>query len=263
MEFSNGAVDVLGLHEKQKNLLILLLYRQPDNVGGNRSTSRDFKEALHEIQRTLSKLQAPHPEVIMCGDFNLPHLSWPSGNLGLGACKEERVMAQYLEELCNDHFLFQQITRPTHRLGNTLDLCFSNNPQLMHDYHCRPTIHSDHYIIEGSASFKAPSENQENFRQPSIEDGTSAIFDTLNFFSEDVNWNELDEDISRVDWDEVFQSLDPSAMFDKLIETCSELSKKHVPQRSPKKKSRSRIPRSRRILMRRRSKVNKQLASSI
>ena len=172
-------------------------------------------------------------------------------------------MAQYLEELCNDHFLFQQITRATHRLGNTLDLCFSNNPQLMHDYHCRPTIHSDHYIIEGSASFKAPSENQDTFRQPSIEDGTSAIFDTLNFFSEDVKWNELNEDISRVDWNEVFQSLDPSAMFDKLIETCSELSKKHVPQRSLKKKSRSRIPRSRRILMRRRSKVNKQLASSI
>ena len=263
LKFSNGAVDVLGLHVKQKNTMIFVVYRQPDDPERNRSTSRDLGEALKEISNTLSKLQAPHPEVIMCGDFNLPHLDWPSGTLRPGACKDEKTMVQLLEDLSNDQFLFQQITGSTHRHGNTLDLCFSNNPKLMHDYHCTPTLLSDHYIIEGSAIFQAPTGDQETFRKPNVEDGVSATFDTLNFFSEDVKWDELQEDLDKVNWTEDFKSLDPSRMFNRLIETCTEISKKHVPIRKSTNTKKSRIPRSRRILMRRRCKVNKQLGSDI
>ena len=264
LQFSNGAVEALGIHVKQKNILILVVYRHPDDAGGgNRSTTHEFKEAVDEIRSTLSNLQAPYPEVIVCGDFNLPHLDWPNGTLRPGASKDEKSMAQILEDLANDHFLFQQVTGPTHRHGNTLDLCFSNNPQLMDDYHCRPTIFSDHYLIEGSAIFKSSTSEQESFRQPHGEDGISATFDALNFFSEEVDWTEIQEDLSKVNWNMNFSCLSPSEMFSKLIEKCTEISKKHVPERKSNRKKKSRIPRTRRTLMRRRSKVNKQLCSNV
>ena len=264
LQFSNGAVEALGLHIKQKNILIFVVYRRPDDSGGeNRSTSRQFREAINEIRSTLSQLQAPYPEVIMCGDFNLPHLEWPSGTVRPGASQDEKSMVQLLEDLTNDHFLFQQITGSTHRFGNTLDLCFSNNPALMHHYNCSPTIFSDHYLIEGSAAFKTSAEDQGTFRQPNSEDGASATFDTLNFFSEDANWNEVQNDLSKVNWGDEFKSLDPGQMLNRLIETCTEVAKKHVPLRKSNGKKKSKIPRIRRILMRRRSKVNKQLCSNI
>ena len=40
LNYSNGAVEAIGLHIKLKNLLLIVMYRQPDDVtGGNRSSS--------------------------------------------------------------------------------------------------------------------------------------------------------------------------------------------------------------------------------
>ena len=51
-------------------------------------------------------------------------------------------------------------------------------------------------------------------------------------------------------------------MLNTLIETCSCICEKYVPRRKLSQKKRSSIPHTRRILMRRRTKINKQLANS-
>ena len=212
----------------------------------------------------MSHLQAPYPDIILCGDFNLPHIDWRNGTKHSGATKDEQDMIDLLEELTTEHFLFQQIMRPTHKHGNTLDLLFCNNPDFLHEYHCSATIFSDHYIIEGATALKTKYSEPETYRRPNKEDGASATFDELNFFSEDVNWESLEEDLSEVNWMEDFHDLDPSQMLKKMVEVCADISKQHVPLRKTTDTSqkRSRIPRTRRILMRRRCKVNKQICTT-
>ena len=198
----------------------------------------------------------------MCGDFNLPHVSWPEGTPCTGASREEKTMAQDLSELMEEHFLFQQIQKSTHRRGNVLDLCFCNNPEFLHSYQCTETALSDHHIIECHSTYSKRPAQQTSDRQPHTSDGPAATFDQLNFMSEEVDWDGLDRELQDIDWESEFNALSPSQMLSKLIDTCSCISQKYVPRRKACEKKTNKIPRIRRILMRRRSKVNKQLASS-
>ena len=109
-----------------------------------RSTSREFKSALDEIRRVLSNLDSPTPDIIFCGDFNLPHVKWPEATTTPKTTKEVKVMLEDLEELAAEHFLLQYVTKPTHKDGNILDLCFTNNTNLIHSYQCDYTISSHH-----------------------------------------------------------------------------------------------------------------------
>ena len=80
LKFSNGVTEVLGGHVKSANLVLVVLYQQPDNPGsGQRSTNKEFRQALNEIKTTLSKLPTPTADIVFCRDFNLPHMNWPDG----------------------------------------------------------------------------------------------------------------------------------------------------------------------------------------
>ena len=53
--YSNGVIELIGLYSKAKNLLLMVMYRQPDDlIGGHRSTETEFKQALGEIEKILS-----------------------------------------------------------------------------------------------------------------------------------------------------------------------------------------------------------------
>ena len=260
IKFSNGAVEILALYIKKINTVVIVVYRHPDDPKGRvRSTMKEFKHALEEMSRCLSSLQTPYPEIIMCGDFNLPHADWTNGSVLPGASSDERSMIEKLFEFCEEHFLFQLIAGPTQRSGNTLDLCLSNNPALLHFYKCITTIYSDHKIIECATKSKTEEPEPTTLRSPKEEDGPLAEFDSLNFLSDDANWEEMINDLSSVRWREELESLTPSEMFTRITEICLEVSRKHVPIRTSLTRKRSRIPRTRRILMRRRTKVNTQL----
>ena len=82
--FSNGVNEILGLYSKSKSLLLVVIYRQPDDiVGGHRSTHTEFRQVLVKLTEVLSTISSPMPEVLVCGDFNLPHAIWPEGTAGL------------------------------------------------------------------------------------------------------------------------------------------------------------------------------------
>ena len=255
-------MEVLGIHIKPVNLLLIVVYRHPDDPeGGNRSTHAEFQQALLEIKELLDSRQEPFPEVLLFGDFNLPHLNWITQTLKPGASKDEQKMIELLQELASEYFLFQQITEPTHKQGNTLDLMFSNNPAFLHHYTASPTILSDHYLIEGAAAIKSPTE-KNSFREPKAQDGPASIFDALNFHSEEVIWSDIESDLSEICWETEFQGMNPAELMNFLSEKCAEISKEHVPERKSSDRKHSTIPRDRRILMRRRCKVNKQLCST-
>ena len=119
------------------------------------------------------------------------------------------------------------------------------------------SVHRNSSIWSHSTYSKRPAQ-QTSDRQPHNSDGPAATFDQLNFRSEEVDWDGLDWELQDIDWETEFHALSPSQMLGNLIDICSCISQKYVQQRKASEKI-NKIPR---ILMRRRLKVNKQLASS-
>ena len=74
LSFSNGVVELLGLHSKLDNLYIVVIYRQPnDTHSGNKSGPTELKTALSRLKQNLDNLPTPTPNLVICGNFNLPH----------------------------------------------------------------------------------------------------------------------------------------------------------------------------------------------
>ena len=106
INFSNEAVDVLGLHIKVKDLVLITIYRKPDNRAGEHpSTHIQFKEALDELHESFMRLPNPTPDIVMLGDFNLPHAIWPVGAIKSGASSDEQIMIKDLLTLTSEFYL--------------------------------------------------------------------------------------------------------------------------------------------------------------
>ena len=77
----------------------------------------------------------------------MPKADWDLGKHKEGAGLDERMLVANTQELCERLLLQQIITIPTHRQGNTLDLVFTNKPELIHSQWARDTALSHHYLV--------------------------------------------------------------------------------------------------------------------
>ena len=257
-----GVIEILAIHIKSLNLVVIVIYRQPDDVvGGNRSTNKEFKKALEEIRTALNELPSPSPDILLGGDFNLPHIRWPEAVPEKKATAETKRMLADLNELVSEYFMLQYITEPTHKDGNILDLCFCSNPRLVHSVQFEITNKSHHSIVKCRTTLNAAQPREESFRTPHQEDGPGSAFDSLNFYSEKADWTGLEAKLRAVDWNsEIGNEDDPEEMMKTFIKVCAETSADFIPKRKvTEQKKSSPIPRHRRILMRRRTKVHKKL----
>ena len=185
MSFSNGMVESLGIHIKDWNLVVYLLYRSPDDSNHNRHSGFvEFNKAVEAIRDSINSLTTPTPDIIICGDFNLPNADWSQGvcKAGSNRVKEEEKMVRALHSLTIDHFLLQQIEKPTHRDGNILDLLFTNNTDLVHSYSSSYSGVSDHNVVEIKAHYKRETLQGEENSEDEATDAPS--FYKLNFFSD-------------------------------------------------------------------------------
>ena len=148
----------------------------------------------------------PIPDILLCGDFNLPHATWPDGLAGPGSSADERIMLRALMDIAGEFFLQQVIEKPPHKHGNMLDLLFTNNLHFLHGHDTVETIFWDHRIVECATTYQVdnPLGNTEHFSFSS-EPGPS--FHNLNFFSDDVDWEGLEDELSSHDWKSEFQQL--------------------------------------------------------
>ena len=147
------------------------------------------------------------------------------------------------------------VHKPTHKAGNTLDLVFTNNHQLINEIHSIPTQFSDHYMIEIASFFKSHFARQHQSQRKFTN-----VFDSLNFFSDEINWDQIKYELEHVQWEEILLGLEPEEKLDCFLLVCQSISSLYIPKKKTKTPSRhSKIPRDRRVLMRRRRKVSKQL----
>ena len=251
LQYSNGVVETLAVHSERENLVIAVIYRQPDD-GSHRSGSYELSQALTRIDSALESVEG-NPNLIICGDFNLPNVNWSEPHQ-----QPNNPLYSTLATFQSKHLLTQMVTQPTHKAGNTLDLIFTNNKQLFNEIHCFNTIHSDHTIVQVASHFKSHfSRSQRKIRQ------FTNTFDSLNFFNDDVNWIQIQADLHSQDWNLIFNQLDdPNDKLDQLIQTCETIASAHVPKKKTTSSKKSKIPRDRRILMRRRGKVTRKLSQS-
>ena len=253
INYSNGVVELLCLFSRVLNMYIAVVYRQPDDrVGNHRSTDAEFLPVIEKLSKSLAGLPDPCPNIFFCGDFNLPHANWFDGSVSTGCSTSEQLMIQKVKQLQNDHFLEQYVTSPTQVDGGTLDLVFCNNSAIMHSYQ---TIHplrsiSDHFVVEVSTPLCA-SNTEDEERPPLI-----AALDNLNFHSNDIPWKEMSETITKCVDAEDFTNLTPNEHLTQIMKILIDVAYKFVPcKKSVKKGSGTKIPRHRRILMRKRRKL--------
>lgn len=255
VQFSNGVVELLVMYSKQLNLCLIMVYRQPDQVYGHRSTSIHFKPVLERISNFLSSIEGPLPNIILGGDFNLPHGDWSGGVSSRRVVGEERKMVDSLLQLSINFGLKQCIVSSTHMHGNLLDLVFINNEFLCHHSKCFDVLRtvSHHKIVEiysilpfGSVVEKPAPLEYEGLRK-------------FNFFDDDIDWNEINTVFDSYDWENEFAGLNIDEMTEKFLGISELVCSVHIPKKLLLNKDKKKIPRDRKILMRRRRKLNLQL----
>ena len=259
LQYSNGAVEILGLYSSSENLFLGIVYRQPDDTAnGNPSTAKEFKPALDKLQAVLSEIGEPSPNILICGDFNLPNHSWNENT------PNTRESSSYdcLTHFMNINFLSQHINKATHRDGNILDLVLTNNDNLLHSFECFPPSLlsvSDHFILECKTILGTR-----------LEEGDSEIpkkvspLDNLNFLSNDIDWEAIAKQFKAIDWELILSGLAPEQQLNVVMEKIHSICKSNIPLRKTLTKTgKPKIPRDRRILMRKRKKIFEQLKLDI
>ena len=268
---NSGVIEAIGVYIAALDTIMIVIYRQPDDtVRCNRSTSREFKCLINELGACLNDLPSPVPNIMIFGDFNLPHATWDPLGWSVGAPADERKMIEDLRELALENFLIQQVEFPTHRDGNVLDIVFTNNSSLVYDICALPSKVSDHLIIEMTTTVSPLLSHKDADATSDIlvnrESETEIDFRHLNFFSEDINWDAILLRLSQHNWVQELQGLNVEAMLAKFSSVCLNIAKeftplkKHVLGSNPK--NRRFIPRHRRILMRKRRRLKVQLVKA-
>ena len=255
---AKDAVQLICLYSQSENLVLITIYRQPDDkYHGHPSTHTDFTESLNKIKVRLAEIH-PSPDIIMGGDFNLPHVQWPEGEPTPGTTYDEKLMITSLKEFCTDLCLTQMISKPTHKDGNTLDLLLVNNTSLIHHCSIIPVLHSTshHALIQVSTGYKSSFDAGQSER-PKL-----TSFNALNFFSEDIDWEAIKSELNEIDWKQEANGKSEDEVLEFIYCTCLRICQKYVPAKTSAEISKSsRVFRYRRSLTRMRRRINKRLLS--
>ena len=205
------------LYSQKENLAIVVIYRQPDDkTHGNVSSSPQFSEIMNKISIVISQINSPTPDIIIGGDFNLPHINWLDNSFDNKCKKDEKIMFEKLFEFCNMFQLDQYVNKSTHKDGNILDLVFTNNDNLIHNLDIIPTLLSvsHHSIIQCSTLYGTPF-SEENVKGPKL-----SRYDKLNFFSDKTDWAAIEKDFDLISWSEELSEKSVDDMLNHFYDTC-------------------------------------------
>ena len=127
---------------------------------------------------------------------------------------------------------------------------------MISDVTSHETAISDHFIVEVSTYFKSHFVRSQKKKRIFYN-----RFESLNLFDENVNWDNIKDDLNQINWEHEYNLITTRAhKIDKFTKICEDIAVKHAPERTSKRfPGKSKIPRDRRVLMRRRTKVLKHL----
>ena len=141
---------------------------------------------------------------------------------------EEKEMLDTINELCAEFHLSQVIKEPTHYQGNTLDLVFTNNTDLIHNIIVTPSVRSisHHSMVSIQTQYKAQILSADTEASPRL-----SPLDYLNFHSKEINWKTINKELQKRDWNNLLQDKTPNEMLDIIYKNIHHVSAEHVPCR--------------------------------
>ena len=174
----------------------------------------NFREFTNYLKLLANKKRID--KHILIGDINLNQVEWPEG---VTTCA---LQNKFVEFLTNDLGHTQLIHDPTHRAGNTLDLLFTNIPDIVKNITILDrdaTCLSDHFGITFNIEFtvgrkKGPKKKVYNYNK--------------------ANWKDLNYDLKHIDWDSCVGANDPHISWPIFKSILLNLCDKYIPKRNVK-----------------------------
>ena len=236
-------IELLVLNIKAINLVLVTIYRPPN------AQTEALLEVLSKIKQCLSNQFPSTHTLALCGDLNFPIINWQTNTIH-GGSGPSRQQASALLNFFEDFFLQQYVEEPT-RAKSVLDLFASDDDQLVLRVKVmsKSKISDHNLIIVNTTQYLEPPINQKIPQDESLF--------SLDFWNYNVQWDKIREKFAGYDWDTLFTNLNPNDIYEKLCSIINDVSFRNVPKKRIWKGKD--IPRDRRILMRRRSKLNKKL----
>lgn len=244
---SRGNTEYLFLRIND-NTILGVIYR------ANSGPPENFLEVLQAAKEYLEPNDGPEPNIIIAGDFNFPGTDWAKLKTSPDLPEPVKIQARALFEEMENCCLTQIVERPT-RGENILDLILTNCENIILETEVRDTIMSDHrLIITKTAGLPIIDIMETKF--------PANGFDKLNFYSNTIDWQRICEAVGLVAWQDNMHSMSTNEKWKFIKENLLKICNTYVPEKKGTSAKR-RIPRDRRILMRKRCKLKKKLKSDI
>ena len=238
----NIEFSILSL--KKIETILITIYRPPT------ANLNAFNKVLSNIKLTLEKFDKI-PRVIWTGDLNFPIIDWKTLNVS-GGSTDSQLQAWALLRIMDEYQLEQCVDAAT-RGRNILDLYITNDEDHILKIEVEDTLISDHRILNIYTRIR-PGRREETCVREECE------LNKLNFRDKDINWTKVAENISSYNLETKCQNLNAEGTYECIIKCLTEACMGVVPER--KKPKAKLIPRDRRVLMRRRKRLNKQIQNS-
>ncbi|CAG2231580.1 unnamed protein product [Mytilus edulis] len=132
-------------------LYIGTFYRQPCS---NIDKLEELEKSINCIMNTSQNL----PNVILGGDFNLPHINWQTNTVNTNP-QYGKALNEKLIEISNNNDMNQMVNEPT-RGQNILDLLMTTNPGLVSNIEVHPGM-SDHQVVIANIDMKAKTSKKK------------------------------------------------------------------------------------------------------
>ncbi len=239
---SNGEVEYVIVHIKVWNMILATVYRPP------RCSTNNMLEVIRIIETEVRKLGNPEPTIVINGDFNLRTIQW-NEQIIYGETLGDRTQANALFSMMENFMLKQMIHLPT-RGRSILDIFLTNNEDIISNTRVEDTEISDHRLVvlettlRVGRSAKKPATSVDNYR-------------SLNFFHDGIDWEKINREIRNTDWHKEMEGKTSNDMYQLFNTRILNICLANIPKKKqPKRYS---IPRDRRILIRKRTKMNRRL----
>ena len=216
------------------------------------SNYESFDCVMRRIEDVIEEYGGPGRILVVAGDFNLPIINWKEGEIS-GGTREQQRQASILTNFAEKLFM-EQIVEEGTRNENILDLFFSNNDEIVLKVEVEPqSIISDHKLQIITTSFLTEDcvargdDEEDSLHQ-------------LNFFHNKIEWEEIKEKLSKVQWIQILKGLNPTEIYCQILKSLTGICLENIPRKKIKKKSR--IPKDRKLLMRKKCNMKKKYKSS-
>lgn len=237
--YSNSICELLIVKLIKPELIIILLYRPPSCDCSN------FEDIIHKMFNCMYNLSSPLPNIILLGDFNLPKMDW----LNPRHCFVTRALCPFI-----DSFFLEQLVHEPTRKDNILDLIFSNS-DVINSIDICSTFISDHCLLSVQTTIPQITTHCAPVLNP-----PSSVFDMLNF--KRCNWEVLCTELSNINWSSLLSNCLNKHSFDIFIDAVANVCSQFIPLSKNPQQYISKFHRERKIMMKKRTKLRRQMLST-